>query len=503
MGREVSDYYTDLYIDDPLAEGFVVEIDWDRDGDFFTWYDNVTPDVQRQDQVSLQYGRDPGGAIFVAGSGGFTLDNSSRRYSSRNTASPLYGKIKPARPVRVTRTAGGFPYTVFHGHTDETPLNPDVSARTVSVALTDYLADFRGQEISTTVHRGIRTGEAIGFVLDACGWSATARDLDAGATVIPWWWEDKTDALTALEKIMRSEGAPSMLTIGAGGEIIFRDRHHRLIRSTSSTSQDTWRNAGTVGRVMARGFSYDDAWGNIINTGSVQVDQRTAGETQVVWTNETSFRLAASASTSFAITTTDPVIDMVVPSLVNGDITKPTGLVGGVTATLNQTSGQTFFLTLTANAFGCWVDTLQLRGKPLTVTSTSTVSASDSGSIADYGSRSFQDDLPWCNAYDAQGILNKVVADRADPLPVVTTRFVVGRNTRHYPLLARDLSDRVTVIEPESALNDAFYIEQIHHDFTGEDDHEMTFTLEHVPPSPGTPFVLGSSLLGGSAVLLP
>jgi hypothetical protein len=81
--------------------GISVEVDWDRDGDFSDFDEDVTRYIRRSEPVSLSYGRDPGttGSVVVQGQGGVVLNNSDRRFSSRNTASPLYGLIKPARPV--------------------------------------------------------------------------------------------------------------------------------------------------------------------------------------------------------------------------------------------------------------------------------------------------------------------------------------------------------------------------------------------------------------------
>ena len=129
---------------------------------------------------------------------------------------------------------------LFNGHTDDSPINPDLDNK---VSATCHwwirLADFRGLTISTAVYQGIRTGEAIDMILDECGWTG-ARDLDVGATVMPFWWEDNSDAFTALETLVRCEGPPAMLTVGSDGGIVFKDRHHRLLDAASITSQATW-----------------------------------------------------------------------------------------------------------------------------------------------------------------------------------------------------------------------------------------------------------------------
>jgi hypothetical protein len=370
------------------------------------------------------------------------------------------------------------------------------------VQVVDWLADFRGQDISTAVYQGVRTGTAIGYVLDAIGWTA-GRDLDPGATVIPLWWEDGTDALTALDKIVRSEGFPALLTIGSSGEVIFRDRHHRLTRSASTTVQSTWRGSGAVPPIMTTGGIYDDAWQNIVNTASVSVDQRRTQSLQTVWSLDVNASISSTPQTFWA-TMDDPVVGAVVPSLANDDLTlDPTWVGFGVlSATLTRTSGQSIGITLSTSGGGVRISAIRLRAKPMSVVSTGTISSSDATSVTTYGQSSFSGDLPWCNTYDAQAILDLVVAARKDPLPVMQARFVIGNDTAAAGLLLpRNLSDRVRIVEPETNLNDDFHIEQISHLFTGDTDHEMTFSVEHVPPSTGTPFLVGSSLIDGSNVI--
>src|SRR4249919_671650 len=295
-----------------------VEIDWNRDLDYSDISENVTEFVRaRNNPISLDYGRDQSTALAptIAGRGSLVLDNDDRRFSPRNTSSPIYGYVKPARPVRITRTlpTSGTTYTLFVGHTDDSPINPDVTSKQVSLSLVDSLADFRGLNITTPLYQGIRTGQAIGYILDACGWSAPLRDLDAGATVIPFWWEDGTDALDALGKVLRSEGPPAMLTVGSSGEIVFKDRHHRLLDAASLTSQATFRADGMIEPVMNIPFDYDEAWKNIINTGLISVDVRTPNALDVVWTIDSPIGFTASETKTFIAQTTDPFYNAVTP----------------------------------------------------------------------------------------------------------------------------------------------------------------------------------------------
>lgn len=496
---------------------FTVLVDWNRDGDYGDTGEDVTDLVMRsQAPVSVGYGRDQSTALAptVSGHGSFTLNNQDKRFSPRNTASPLFGKIKPARPVKIIRTltdtqdvysdeysdffggAGGTTETVlFIGHTDDSPINPDVDSKTVTLSLVDSLADFRGQTISTALYAGKRTGEAIDIILDQCGWTG-GRDLDDGATVMPWWWEDNTDALDALEKLVRCEGPPALLTIGVDGGIIFKDRHHRLVDAPSITSQDTWYNVTGFGEpVMSAPFIYDEAWRNIINTGLISVDVRTPSAREAVWTLDSPLGFTASETKTFIAATSDPFLNAVVPAN-NTDYTIISGSISSIT--LSRTSGASTTITVTAGGGGAQISGLQLRAQPVQVAYTVQVTASDAVSIADYGQRSFPGDLPFCNQYDAQAVLDTAVQLRSEPLPVLSVRFVIGgsNTTRAAATLSRDLSDRVTIVESETVLNDDFYVESIAHEIISEFDHSIIFGAEAVPPD-GIVTAANVFLIGG------
>lgn len=466
-------------------------------------YSDVTDLVLRsRGGITAEYGRDQSTALAptVSGRGQMMLNNIDRRFSPRNISSPLYGLIKPARPVTITRSVnyelGTYDddysdiyfsdddltteYVIFHGHTDDTPINPDPKSKDVTVGMVDWLADFRGFNISTSLYQGIRTGEAIDVILDEVGWTG-GRDLATGATAIPFWWEEGTDALSALEKLVQCEGPPAMLTIGADGSVVFRDRHHRLTSAPSITSQGTWRHVRNgVDPFMSEPFVYDDAWRNIINTGQISVEVRTPGSLEVVWTLESPLGFTASETKTFIATTSDPFINAQTPENVT-DYQIISGSIS--TVSLSRVTGASTTITITAGGGGAQINGLQLRANLIQTAYTIQVAASDASSISDYGPRSFPGDLPFCNEHDAQAVINTAVDIRSQPLPVISTRFVIGQDKEQaIQILGRDLSDRVTVVEAETVLDDDFYIEQIAHDANSEYDHSVTVGLEAVPP---------------------
>lgn len=475
------------------GDDLLVEIDWDRNGNFTGTFDDVSSRLRGSNagSVDVGYGREQPSAVYPTsvGEGRLVLDNRDKVLTPRNTASPLFGKVKPARPVRVRRTVTGSgttsTYVLFYGHSNDQPLEP-TDEGSVTTGLVDYLADFRGLKVSTALFRGERTGTLIGKVLDAVGWTG-GRDLDPGATVVPYWWEGGTDALEALDRLLRAEGPPALLTQGTAGEIVFRDRHHRLFDATSATSQGVWRAAGAEPVLLARPFRADEAWSGIVNDASVTVDERQAQPLGVIWESDDPVVLD-SGSYVVSVKTDEPFYGAVCVEGV--DFVNLDGVPGG-TVVFSRTSGQSFTLTITpTDVFR--IAHLQVRGVSVPVVRTTTVSASDATSIADYGSRGLPfDDLGWATTADAQRILDTIVAQRKAPLTKVSCRFAVGPTAagtrsssaaRANAVLARNLSDRVTLKVPSAALNGDFYVESIAHSAPGVLEHVVDFGLEAVPP---------------------
>lgn len=487
-----------------MSSQLLVAVDWNKNGSYVNVGDVVTDRVRGP--VEAQFGRDQSTNLtpIIAGRGSFSLDNRTRDYSPRNTGSPLTGNVKPARPVKITRTVLGTTYAIFSGHTDDSPINPDVESKQVTFSLVDWLADFRGQTISTELFEGLRTGAIIDTILTAAGWTG-GRDLDTGATVVPWWWADGADVLDMLTQIVVSEGPPALLTIGPSGEIVFRDRHHRLIRSASLVSQSTWRGtSGSAEPIMSKGFAYDDAWRNIVNSVSISVTERSStGAAEVVWSTDETTTVVPSGSTVVAIQATEPFHSAVVPE-EDTDFEVISGAVSSVT--LSRTSGASTSITVTATGAGATIRGLALRATSVPVRRTFQITATDATSIADYGQRGLPSgsEPVWASRQDARDIADLFILQRKQPLPILSVRFSCARtqDARLAALLALDLSDRVTVVEPETALASVpFFIESISHSTEGTNAHEITFGLEAVPTAPTSVFILGTSLLDGATPL--
>lgn len=454
--------------------------------------EDITDRVLAADNVNIQYGRDQARSLapMASGQANLEVDNTSRDYSPENSASPLAGNLGPGRPVRAEAVLGERAYTLFAGHLDGYDLNPSsVALSTVSFSALDSIAALQATELSTELYPVVRTGQAIHRILDAIGWTA-GRDIDPGATVIQWWWEDQTDALAAVKRIVASEGPGALATIGGSGEFMFRDRHHRLIRDASITSQATWRDTGT--QPTFSGLRYDIGWRDIVNTVEIRVTERQIQLGQTVWEDDSFFTIAPGETIARHVTFDDPVWAIAQPDQGSGDqdIVNPTGSV--VQAQLSRTSGQSLTLSMSVSPDApnpAEVQRVRLRGFPVTTARTLMVTAEDTTSIARNGRRAHRPDTPWMGRNDAEAVADLILAHRAERLAIVDVTLKGSNDTRLTEQLGRDLSDRVTIVESDTGLNDSFYVDQIQHSITeGGAFHVTTFGCEKVPTLPGNVF---------------
>lgn len=487
---------------------YKVYIDWNADGDFADAREDVTSRIlDGHTPLTMQYGRDQNRALspIAPGEAHFALDNTSRDYSPENTSSPLNGLVVPGREVQVTAVLAGTTYTLLRAQLDDFKLNPDALERWVDVDCIDALGSLRGVKVTTGVYQALRPGEAIALLLDAVGWPAARRDLDIGATVMPYWWLDGDDAFDALMDLVYSEGPPALVTVDPTGKLVFRGRHHRLQNTASTAVQSTWRSSGTPPCISPPAV-YNHGWKEIINSVVFQLPRRAqSGALTDVWTSQGQVSIASGETVPIVAQASDPFVAAVTPVQTtafdddgnpNGDYTLVSGTV---VVTLARTSGLSTTIFIKAVSGPAIISDLSLRAKSIGTVSTVQVSAEDAASIAKYGRRSLPDERSpkWASPGDAQAITQIILGQRGERLPTINVTIQAGDATELTQQLNRDLSDRVHLVEPHTGLDSDCFIEQIAHSITeGGLDHSTSFGLEKIPAQILGAFVLGTSLLG-------
>lgn len=497
--------FDDFNVRPTLADGYTVAIDWNNDGDFDDPNDDVTLAVLQGGPVTFQYGRDQARALSPprVGAIGFTLCNPDGLYSPENPDSPISQDIEPAAPIKVEEVIDDTLYPLIMGRIDNFSVETSRGNRSAAITGLDDLALLRGKKISTSLYQAQRTGALIGVILDEVGWTAP-RDLDLGATHVPWWWASELDAFTALVELLASEGPPAIAYVAPDGTFVYRDRHHRILDSASLTSQATFASPGVdcdspavTGFSYIEPFEYSHGWKDIVNDIAFEVDERRPDPLlSPVWESKDTVALSIGESVTIDVKASDPFRDAQDITEADGDIVFAGA--GTPSVTLSQRSGQSVRVIILAVGGSVTITFLRLRARAIPVAREVKVIATDSTSIARHGARTYPDDAPWTNRHDAAAVSQILLAAYAERRPVVGLRLVSSDLAQHLQVVTRQISDRVTIRNGELGLDADFFIENVSHTLArmvGEDTcpgpvHYATLGCERsgvvVPDNPFT-----------------
>lgn len=446
-----------------------IAVDWAQDGSFTTLGDDVTGDILSAG-ITSEYGRDQARQLSpssMVGTMSFSLDDSTAKYSPENTAAPLYGDLNPAREVRNQVVFAGQTFPIFRGRIDDYVAKSDQKKRSVDFTFLDNLALLQGVNLSTPLYSAVRSGQAVNLILDAAGWTGP-RDIDLGATFIPWWWVEGKNALTALQEIVQSEGPPAIAYQASDGTFVFRDRHHRLLRQSSLISQASFAaraldcdSPAVTGLSYAQPFTYSSGWRDIVNSVSFDVAERSPDSAfSVVWSGDATLSLGLGETRIIEASTSDPFREAIAPVL--GTDYTLSG-VGTISVSLFRTSGQSVKIIIQGIGGAVTVTGLQLRAKSVPIRRTQKISSMDSVSISEHGERSYPGAAPWANANDAQAIADLIVAHYAERSPIVQLRITSSDPAHWINVVQRTMSDRITIRNDELGLADDFYVEHVTH----------------------------------------
>ncbi|MFF8768488.1 hypothetical protein ACF07Q_28570 [Nocardiopsis dassonvillei] len=444
--------------------------------------------------VDISRGREEPRALAAArvGQTGLELDNRSHDYNPDNPGSPLAGFLGPARPLTIRATWKGAVYPLFTGQIDVYDIDPARNARSVDITALDALGRLRGATLSTRLHPSLRTGQAIGVVLDEIGWPQDKRDLDPGASTLRWWWAEGTDAFDAVTQIVEAEGPGALVMVSPFGDFIFRDRHHRLMSPRSQTVQATLRGAGTE-PTFSPPVSYDIGWKGIVNSIDVAVAEREPGRATAVWEDPGLINLAAGEVRTILVQADEPFTGARAPVIGTRVTSEMTDKIspedhdlvlqaGELAVSLSRTSGQSTTIRLAAGPAGASILGMRLRARPVAVARTIQVRAEDTDSIGQHGLRSYEGDLALAGVHDVAAIAQLILGQRSERLPVMTvTVSGAGHSARMEQILTRDIGDRIHLVEPDVFADHPYYIESVEHTIAQVGaDHTAAFGCERV-----------------------
>lgn len=471
---------------------YLIRVDWNGDGDFLDSEEDITDDVL---SISTFMGRDYASQLTGKSSAGtlsIELDNTSGKYNSFYSSSPIYGNILPGRLVEIQADAT----VIWTGYLKSILPSVEVGPKiTATLEAEGPFSRITGKRDAIPMAESILTGDAEDDILDSCGFPAGDRDIDTGQTTMLWWIPTKGDPLSLARDVEDTENG--FLRETKDGKIAFEDRHHRLL-APHTTSQATYTDA-PAGTLVYNAIAQEDPLQQIFNTIEVTIKTfTTAGAASVLWTcpesgaDSPSVRVGESktfvaeypnqdsANNAFAVnpwTTTTATTDMTANSAADGSGTDMTGDIG---ISVVKTS-VTMRITLTNNGSQtAYITLLQARGKAVTLNDPVTISESDSTSEGKYGERTWPVPGKWVpDTNEGQAAVEFLLSIYKDPIPILTVTFCANKSASILTeCLDRDVSDRVTLVAVNNTklgINEDFFVESIQHEI-GE-AHWTTFTL--------------------------
>lgn len=280
-------------------------IDWNSDGDWLDANEDVSSDLMPA--LISERGKDQIRVISppMAGRLNAQLDNRTRKYSAENSSSALYGSLEPGKKVRLK--AGT--YTVWTGVLENLSQTVRFGNRFIKIPSLGTLSQLRDRKISTPVYQNIRVDQAIGYILDAVGWSGTERVLSVADTTLQLWWLDEEDAFSAMLELLTSEGAGAAIYEDELGRIVFENRNYRTAQTRSTVSQHTFTDVTDV-----LDFDYSPDFNDVINFCEAEIAERQVQAEQAIWEFNEQVIFTANQVRTFVIRANDPFINAVIPS---------------------------------------------------------------------------------------------------------------------------------------------------------------------------------------------
>lgn len=511
----------------PLSYAF--EVNWNGDG--VTWTDE-TANVLK---IRARRGRDYASALVgkaQAGELSATLQNPSQRYSEFNAGSPLYGNIIPGRKVRV-RAITPVARTLWQGFLADP--NPDAGGRG-GIATAKFICNgplwwIGEQESSTALEASIKTGAAVGKVLDDAGWPAGDRAIDTGQLTMLVWKADTErqddigvrKALIHLQELEEAE--MGFLSESADGKIVFEDVHHRLI-PPYTTSQATFSDASGAA-LPCTDVEQLSPWRFIYNRFVAEVTPVALRSSATLWSlsGETPVIAPGASYTVTAIypppgTTDTPVAVATwnTPTLIANAAADGSGLdLTSKIVIVTVKGANTLVITLTnTSTMTAYITRLFVTGTPYKKGDTGRVESKDAASITKYGKRTWPlGGKFYPTLQRAKDFCDWGLSRYKDPQPLLSFVIDPRMSDAHMTqALTRDVSDRITVradgTTPSGAqlgVNADFFIESIDFEIDGaaglvSTTYRVSYAGDATHGGEGAYWVLGKSTLGQTTRLV-
>jgi hypothetical protein len=171
-----------------------------------------------------------------AGVGSVMLDNTDRALDPANLDSPYWPYVRPMTRCRLTVVDGSTRFPVFVGFIEGwTPSWPGLTDSVVELPIVD---GFKLLALARTsaAYALAASGTRVANLLDAAGWNADDRDLNAGRSDVQALAADDRYVLAAIQDAAETEDGVFYIT--PAGFAQFRSRDDRIVSSSQATFGD-------------------------------------------------------------------------------------------------------------------------------------------------------------------------------------------------------------------------------------------------------------------------
>lgn len=379
-------------------------------------------------------------------------------------------------------TLHGHPvHDIFTGLTDDVAADAAKNAREATIYCNDGTDQLQRAKIMMALQENKYSGGNSGLInlaLDRAGWPATKRAISsAEIDLYPLVHADRQAAATFLQDIERSEFG--LAYIRNDGYFAWEDRNYRSTWQRCTSSQ--W----TCTENEHRNVRPISPLAGIINTAILRAQPKTkAASLDVIWSlqenaaGSNSPFLGTGATTTYwakyALSGQAPNIAGEVAALISGtDFTANAARDGsGADKTVQISTAITIFAGSAKVAVqnlsdAVYLTKLQVRGKIYRDDPPLEVVSEDTSSQTAYLERHFEVDLPYySNAATMQAVADAIVAARKNPKAVYEVELINADDTIWEQILARRISDRITLSNSQYNISGDFFIEKIRHEIS-------------------------------------
>jgi hypothetical protein len=223
-----------------------------------SWSD-VSSDVL---EIHTRRGRQHELGRIEAGTATIVLENSSGDYWPYNAGGSYYPNVLPGKRVNIRATYGVTTYDLYTGFVEA--WQPSWLSREggnvpiITIKCADLTKNLSRLLLNSAGFAQELSGTRVGNVLDALGWPAGARDIDAGqSNMIATGALENENAQDHLFTVQESE--LGIVFIAGDGDVQFQDRHARL-KAPYTTSQATFGDDAGEQKYRDIEPSYDDQY---------------------------------------------------------------------------------------------------------------------------------------------------------------------------------------------------------------------------------------------------